>query len=100
MALGEQQINDFISMVWNWATLFLPRFGAAVAILAAGFFLSNWMSRLARRALQRIRHVDAALKPIITAVVRYAIIVLTLVATFDQLGFRTTSLLAVLGAAG
>jgi small conductance mechanosensitive channel len=100
MALGEQQINDFISMAWNWATLFLPRFGAAVAILAAGLFVSNWMSRLARRALQRIRHVDPALKPIITAVVRYAIIVLTLVATFDQLGFRTTSLLAVLGAAG
>jgi small conductance mechanosensitive channel len=100
MLLNEEQINQFVSMVWNWATLFLPRFGAAIAILAAGLFVASWMSRLVRGALQRTRHVDPALKPIIIAVVRYSIIVLTLVATSDQLGFHTTSLLAVLGAAG
>lgn len=100
MPLDQQQINQFVSMAWNWATLFLPRFGAAIAILIAGLIVASWISRLVRGALQRSRHVDPALKPIIAAVVRYAIVVLTLVATFDQLGFRTTSLLAVLGAAG
>jgi len=100
MPLDQQQINQFVSMAWNWATLFLPRFGAAIAILVAGLIVASWISRLVRGALLRSRHVDPALKPIIAAVVRYAIVVLTLVATFDQLGFRTTSLLAVLGAAG
>ena len=100
MPLDQQQINQFVSMAWNWATLFLPRFGAAITILVAGLIVASWISRLVRGALLRSRHVDPALKPIIAAVVRYAIVVLTLVATFDQLGFRTTSLLAVLGAAG
>src|SRR5215470_16306248 len=100
MPLDQQQISQFMQMVWNWATLFLPRFGAAIAILAAGILISRWASRLVRGALVRTPHVDPALKPIIVALVRYSILVLAFVATVDQLGFRTTSLLAVLGAAG
>src|SRR5215472_17229206 len=100
MPLDEKQISQLVQMAWNWATLFLPRFGAAIAILAAGLLISRWASRLVRGVLLRTPHVDTALEPIIVAVVRYSILVLAFVATFDQLGFRTTSLLAVLGAAG
>jgi small conductance mechanosensitive channel len=100
MSISDLQINDFVSMAWNWATLFLPRIAAAVAILVVGLLVSNWIARFVHSAVHRTRHIDPALKPIIVAVVRYSILILTLVATFDQLGFRTTSLLAVLGAAG
>jgi small conductance mechanosensitive channel len=100
MSLNEQQVSQFVQMAWNWATLFLPRFGAAIVILAAGFLISRWVSRLVRDTLMQTSHVDPALKPIIVALVRYSILVLALVATIDQLGFQTTSLLAVLGAAG
>ncbi|HKE38776.1 MAG TPA: mechanosensitive ion channel family protein [Casimicrobiaceae bacterium] len=100
MPFDEKQISQLVQMAWNWATLFLPRFGAAIVILAVGILISRWVSRLVRGALVRTPHVDPALKPIIVALVRYSILVLALVATVDQLGFRTTSLLAVLGAAG
>ena len=100
MPLDQQQINDFVQMAWNWATLFLPRFGAAIAILVAGFFFARWMSRLVRKVVAKAPHVDPALKPFVVAIVRYTIILLTVVAVFDQLGFRMTSLLAVLGAGG
>lgn len=95
-----QQLDRFALMIWNWAGVFLPRLLAAIGILVAGFAIARWLARLARNVLLGAAHVDPALKPIIVNVVRYALVALTVIATLDQLGFQTTSLLAVLGAAG
>ena len=50
--------------------------------------------------LHRTRHVDHTVVPVIGTAIRYAILILVLVAALGQLGVQTTSLLAVLGAAG
>jgi len=100
MKLSIDQINHFMQMAWTWTTLFVPRLAAGLALLIIGLLIAGWVARGLRRLLTGMAHVDPALKPIIVAVARYAIIVLTIIATLEQLGFQTTSLLAVLGAAG
>lgn len=94
------QLTAFGAMAWAWAGEFLPRLGVALLILIAGFTIAGWASRLVRAAIERSRHIDSTLEPIAATAVRYAILIVVIVATLGQLGVQTTSLLTVLGAAG
>jgi small conductance mechanosensitive channel len=96
----QQTVHHIATVVWNWAEIFLPRLAGALALLVAGLAISGWIARAVRKVLARTPHLDIAFKPIIVAVVRYAVVAFTLIATLDQIGFRTSSLLAVIGAAG
>ena len=74
----------------------------AVVILVATFWIAKWASKLAHEAMARIQaknHGDVALQAFVSSVVRYLIIVIGLIAVLQQLGIKTTSILAVLGAA-
>ena len=73
---------------------------AAILILIAGLVFSGWAAKTTRKLLDRVRHVDGTLKPLLASLVRYAIVVVTVLAVLDRFGVETTSLIAVLGAAG
>jgi small conductance mechanosensitive channel len=75
-------------------------FTAALAILALGWWLAGRVQNLILRALGRLPRVDATLKPFLSSLARYTIIAITLVAVLARLGVQTTSIIAVLGAAG
>jgi small conductance mechanosensitive channel len=72
----------------------------AVLILTAGWMLSRWAGRWLREALSRTQYIDATIKPLIAGFVRYFILAITVVAVLGQFGVQTTSLIAILGAAG
>jgi small conductance mechanosensitive channel len=75
---------------------------AAVLILLVTLWASKWLSRLAHNALARVqaRHGgDVALQAFVSSMVRYLVIIVGLIAVLQQLGIKTTSILAVLGAA-
>ena len=72
----------------------------AVAILVAGIFVAGWARRSVLRVLNRAAKVDETLKPVIASLVRYAILVFVLIAVLAQFGVQTTSIIALLGAAG
>ena len=72
----------------------------AVAILVAGIFVAGWARRSVLRVLNREAKVDETLKPVIASLVRYAILVFVLIAVLAQFGVQTTSIIALLGAAG
>lgn len=72
----------------------------AVAILVAGFIVSAWAQRAARRSLARVKGLDDTLEPFIARCIRYTILVVVFVAVLAQFGVQTTSIIAVLGAAG
>jgi small conductance mechanosensitive channel len=84
------------AMAVNGALTFL----AAIVILIAGLFLSGWLYRWVRRGLGRSVYVDETLKPLAANIIRYVVLMVTLVAVLGQFGIQTTSLIAVLGAAG
>ncbi|HIE75531.1 MAG: mechanosensitive ion channel [Acidiferrobacteraceae bacterium] len=73
---------------------------AALAILVLGWWLAGRVQKLILRTLNRLPRMDTTLKPFISSVARYAIIAITLVAVLARLGIQTTSIIAVLGAAG
>jgi len=72
----------------------------ALALLCAGWLLSRWAHRLTREGLHRVKYIDPTLKPLTASIVRYAIIVVTVIVVLQQFGVQTTSLIALLGAAG
>jgi small conductance mechanosensitive channel len=98
--LNPTHLTRAADVAWGWAASFLPHLVAALAILVLGVLLANWMQRAVRRLLGHAAHVDPTVKPFFAAIVRYVALVLVLVAALTQLGVETTSLLAVLGAAG
>lgn len=88
------------ALVWAWALQFLPRLGGAIAILVLGFLLAHHVARGAIGLLDRTGRLDPTFHPVLRAVVRYAILIFVIIAALGQLGVQTTSVLAVLGAAG
>jgi small conductance mechanosensitive channel len=75
------------------------RFIAAIFILVVGWMLATWAKRWIMAALAHLP-IDATLKPLLASLVRYLLLVLTVVLVLDQFGVQTASLIAVLGAAG
>lgn len=75
------------------------RVGAALLLLVAGIWLSNWISRLLARLLGRFS-VDGILTSFLRNATRAVCLIVVFIAAMDVLGLPTTSLLAVVGAAG
>ncbi len=72
----------------------------AVLILIAGWMVARWMGRWLHDVVERSRLIDETLKPLLVNGVRYVILAVTVVAVLSQFGVQTTSLIALLGAAG
>ena len=72
----------------------------AIIILIVGWLASKWLSRMTRRALSKMKRVDALVAGFAGTLVRWAVIIFTIFAVLSQFGIETASLLAALGAAG
>jgi len=72
----------------------------AILILIVGFFIAGLLSRWARRSLEKLRHVDLTLAAFLANLIKYATWILVVVMVLGQFGIQTTSIIAVLGAAG
>lgn len=70
-----------------------------IVILCVGWMLATWAKRGLEAGLERLP-IDLTLKPLIASLARYAILLLTLLLVIGNFGVQTTSLIAVLGAAG
>jgi small conductance mechanosensitive channel len=75
------------------------RLAVGIIILVVGWLLATWAKRGLQAGLARVP-MDLTLKPLIASMARYIILVLTLLLVVQQFGVQTTSLIAVLGAAG
>jgi small conductance mechanosensitive channel len=72
----------------------------AIVILLIGLWLSGRCHVLVVRALGKTPHFDEMLKSFFGSLVRYLVLTVTILAVLSQFGIQTTSLVAVLGAAG
>lgn len=72
----------------------------ASLILVAGAMAARWIGRWAHDLIDRSRHVDDTLKPLVINGARYSVLAVTLVVVLGQFGVQTTSLIAILGATG
>lgn len=72
----------------------------AIVTLLVGLLLAKWAGRLADRAMLRTERIDPVFHKLPGRVVRAGVLIITLIAVLNRFGVQTTSLIALLGAAG
>ena len=86
------------SLDWFWQNGSNVFFALVIAFI--GWTLSGIISRRVKQAMEKSPTIDSTLAPLLSQVIRYAILIVVFVAALSTLGVQTTSILAVLGAAG
>lgn len=96
----EQTQSFFADGAWVDATIpFLTNVGIAILIYIIGFWLVKRIVGLVDKAMN-LRNFDEALQSFLLAILGTVLKFVVVLAALDTLGIPTTSLLAVLGAAG
>lgn len=72
----------------------------AIVTLVVGFMLAGWLARQTDRLMARSVKIDPVFHPIPGKVVRIGVMIFTVIAVLNRFGVETTSLIAMLGAAG
>lgn len=96
----EQQIRDLANQILEIVATYGLDVVGAIVILIVGLMFAGWAQRATRKALGKVQKLDATLRGFFASIVRYFIIIIVVLAVLNQFGVQTTSLIAVLGAAG
>lgn len=96
----EQHIETVIETVGPIAIEYGLQFVGAVITLIVGWIIAGWARGATVRWLNHIPHMDATLVPFLATIVRIAILAVVVVAVLNQFGVETTSIIALMGAAG
>ena len=70
-----------------------------VIILAAGWMVSKWTNRLVHTMLRKTK-TEESLARFLASIAQYIVLAATLIASLNQVGVQTTSLVAILASAG
>jgi small conductance mechanosensitive channel len=93
------EVGAFSAALAERLAVVLPNAAVALIMLAIGWALAGWAEHATGRLMERA-HMEPTLRGVTAAVVRYALLILVIVAALGQLGVQITSVLAVLGAIG
>jgi small conductance mechanosensitive channel len=96
----EQEINQVAETVIPLATEYGLDIVGAIVTLIVGWIVAGWARSAIIRWLGRIPNMDATLVPFLATIVRVGVLTIVLVAVLNQFGVETTSIIALLGAAG
>lgn len=72
----------------------------ALIVLVVGWYLAGFLSRHVRAILPHTKRIDDTIAPLISEIIRYGVVIVTVVIVLGQFGVQTASILAVLGAVG
>lgn len=93
--MDQEQIDTFIQLGIDWGLRLL----AAIVI----FFIGRWVAKLLSRSVRRLmlkKEVDPALTSFVYSLLYALLLVFVVLAAIGKLGIQTTSLIAIIGAAG
>jgi len=93
-------IQATLDALTSWAGTQAYSIALGLLALIIGWWLSNFVSARLARLLAKTKTIDDTISPVLCQLVRYGILIVTLVIVLSQFGVATTSILAVLGAAG
>ena len=96
----QKAIHTAVEALINMGTEYGMSVIGAVVILIVGWWLAGWAKTAVARALGKVKAIDTTLIPFLSSLVRYTILAFVIVAVLNQFGVQTTSIIAVLGAAG
>ncbi len=72
----------------------------AIAILLVGWLFSAWLQRRVQNLGKKHRHLDEMLFDFLASILRYLVLGFTVLFVLNTFGVQTTSIVAVIGAAG
>jgi small conductance mechanosensitive channel len=84
----------------NWLAANAFSLLAAIAVLVTGWYVARIAARAIRQLLPKAYGVDKNFAPLLSQVARYGILIFAMVTALNLMGVASTSILAVLGAAG
>jgi len=90
---------ELTKLAWDRLSASGPNILYALVILVAGRWLVKWITYLIKRAMDRTR-MDITLVHFLEKLIYYTLLIAVIMAAADQVGIKTTSFLAILGAAG
>ncbi len=97
-------MSEDVAETWDLVTGIITTYGldvvGGIIILILGWMFAGWASRTVDSLLGKSAKVDETLRKFFASIVRYAVIVFTILAVLSQFGVETTSFIAVLGAMG
>lgn len=96
----NEQLQKTIELLTGYLLGYGMNVIGAIVTLVAGFVVARWLSRLIDRAVRRADKIDPVFHHLPGKVVRVGVMVFTLIAVLNRFGVETTSLIALLGAAG
>lgn len=91
-------MEAYTGMILDWIVKYGWQVLGAVIILVLGLQGAKWLAWVAERAMKRAK-VDSTLVGFLKQIIKFVAVVFVVIAALNNLGFRTTSLVAVLGAA-
>ena len=62
--------------------------------------IAGWVHKIVDRGLGKVPNMDSTLRPFLSNIVRWVILAFVILAVLSQFGVETTSIIAVMGAAG
>jgi len=94
-----EQVNTYTQALRDWIVVFGPKVVGALLVFVIGLYVTNWLSRLVWRSMNR-RNFDVSLQSFLSSMVGVGLKVLLLVTVAGMLGIQTTSFVALIGALG
>jgi small conductance mechanosensitive channel len=95
----DQSTQEVVQTIASIASTWGIRVIGAIAVLIIGRLVAGALRRTVRRALERSK-VDDSLVPFFASAVYYLAITVVVIAVLELFGIETTSMIAVVGAAG
>jgi small conductance mechanosensitive channel len=96
MPFNSEQLGAWAELGVNWGLQIV----GAVGILILGWVVAAWVGRTVRRIGLGSDRIDDTVSAVLGRVVRWVILLVTMVAVLNRFGVETTSIVALLGAAG
>jgi small conductance mechanosensitive channel len=91
----QEAVDAAVALVSNWGIQVI----GAILLLIVGRWAAGFVGRGVRRSLEKAK-VDAALVPFFSGMAHYIVLAVVVIAVLSLFGIETTSLVAVVGAAG
>jgi small conductance mechanosensitive channel len=95
----EENVQEFIdttvALVSTWGLKVI----GAIAVLIIGRWVAGWIRKGVKTSLEKAK-VDASLVPFLSSMIYYVTMAVVMIAVLNLFGIETTSLIAIVGAAG
>ncbi len=93
-----EDVEQYYDQVIEIITLYGFSILGAIIILILGFWFAGLAKRLTERGLRKTGRIDETIVLFLSSMVKYLVIIFTVLAVLDQFGVETTSLVALFGA--